>query len=660
MQKRNYSLSELQDMHQLSVRSVNVCLRYGLLDLESILGYYRLRSSFLWLHNAGRRTDAELTAICKFYEDLETERTDNLPMNDVPNHAAALTNLSELHYEILDRISVVEFSMLSTRAQNCLKNYFDDDISFKKIVIVKRELDKLLSNSKTGLPNSGKKTNAELNDYIDKLHEEYIRIQEYDRSDLVIEYFKISFGRVYQLTETDIEFYCNQIVNGSFPIFKFVNFLIENFRILSEREIFILKHRSDFFIGIDKLSFDEIGMILNLSRERIRQITETIFSKFDSELSFLTQDFKLLRNISSSSYDWDFKEDVIFTSEFYAERINSSEGVRFKPVLITRILNVFLYDTHDLFVIDDREIYDNYWIKKELYSVFSFDELIRDIIDQLSVDIPQTYKLNFEGYLIGFLIVPSEELLARINDVARVIVSRSFTEDLSFDFEGNIEFHRNKSVRTVDFLYSILKEESRPLHVKDILRRIKMIDPNYDGEYGGLRSVLQKEKDTFIYFGRTSTYGLREWEGTIKDIKGGTIRSIVEEYLNKFDEPKHISEIVEYVIKYRKGTNEKSVLSNLSFDRSGKFTMHKGNFWGLTDKNYEPDKINTKKIPNHIRQLIYSYISERGRVPYDQLIEHFCKKFKLKNIQMRYILEKMINGDRINLYEGNFVELKDN
>ena len=40
-----------------------------------------------------------------------------------------------------------------------------------------------------------------------------------------------------------------------------------------------------------------------------------------------------------------------------------------------------------------------------------------------------------------------------------------------------------------------------------------------------------QRKRGFISFGRTSTYGLKEWEEKEKDIRGGTIRDITEEFL---------------------------------------------------------------------------------------------------------------------------------
>ena len=100
-----------------------------------------------------------------------------------------------------------------------------------------------------------------------------------------------------------------------------------------------------------------------------------------------------------------------------------------------------------------------------------------------------------------------------------------------------------------------------------------------------------------IFFGRTSTYGLKRWEKENPLIKGGTIRDIVEEYLLKFEEPKHISEIIIYVNKFR-NTNERNIITNLLLDKSGRFIVYKdAGFIGLTIKNYDDNQLQFENVP---------------------------------------------------------------
>jgi hypothetical protein len=95
---------------------------------------------------------------------------------------------------------------------------------------------------------------------------------------------------------------------------------------------------------------------------------------------------------------------------------------------------------------------------------------------------------------------------------------------------------------------------------------------------------LGKEKEKFIYFGRTSTYGLRIWEDQKEGIKGGTIKNLVEEYLDSQDGPRRITDILNYVNQYRK-TNEKNVITNLKIDNTGKFIFYKGEVVGLASRH---------------------------------------------------------------------------
>ena len=78
-------------------------------------------------------------------------------------------------------------------------------------------------------------------------------------------------------------------------------------------------------------------------------------------------------------------------------------------------------------------------------------------------------------------------------------------------------------------------------------------------------------KDKFIFFGRSSTYGLKEWENKKGNIKGGTIRELVIQFLQKKPgEIIHIDEIANYVIQFR-DTSPSKILANLKLDAKGRF-----------------------------------------------------------------------------------------
>lgn len=111
--------------------------------------------------------------------------------------------------------------------------------------------------------------------------------------------------------------------------------------------------------------------------------------------------------------------------------------------------------------------------------------------------------------------------------------------------------------------------------IKDAINRKY---PEYDLNTESLRGILGKHKNMFNNFSRTSTYGLRKWENEKDNIMGGTISDIVEKYLGKAQKPKHISEIYEYVFKYRPGTSITSIRPNLILEKDNRFTFFPGNY----------------------------------------------------------------------------------
>ena len=80
-------------------------------------------------------------------------------------------------------------------------------------------------------------------------------------------------------------------------------------------------------------------------------------------------------------------------------------------------------------------------------------------------------------------------------------------------------------------------------------------------------------------------FGLKKWENELEDFKGGTIRSISTEFLEQSDNPKHISEITEYVLKYRPNSNEKSIYYNLRIEESETFSFFKNSKLKLRNFN---------------------------------------------------------------------------
>lgn len=111
-----------------------------------------------------------------------------------------------------------------------------------------------------------------------------------------------------------------------------------------------------------------------------------------------------------------------------------------------------------------------------------------------------------------------------------------------------------KNIR--DKIYVILQENGKPMHFSDIAKSIKQSDfKRKDVTTQAIHNELIKDK-RFVLIGR-GIYALNEW-----GYKKGTVADIITDVLRKANEPLHRDEIVKRVLKDRQ-VKETTILLNL-------------------------------------------------------------------------------------------------
>lgn len=145
----------------------------------------------------------------------------------------------------------------------------------------------------------------------------------------------------------------------------------------------------------------------------------------------------------------------------------------------------------------------------------------------------------------------------------------------------------NAAQTPADMLEAVLLELNEPHHVDDILSAWQRHYPDRPITRSAIQGLAQYHYARFFSIGRTSTYGLRRWEGERSTVKGGTIRNIVAEFLTRSDTPVHVDVIEHHVRQYRPGTHADSIRQNVQMDTSGRFILLNGGFIGLADKHGE-------------------------------------------------------------------------
>ncbi|PIP54867.1 MAG: hypothetical protein COX07_02980 [Bacteroidetes bacterium CG23_combo_of_CG06-09_8_20_14_all_32_9] len=586
---RNTSLTELKRIENISVRSFNICWYFNLRTVGDLLSFFEKKRTFITLKNCGIKSEAELVAICKKYKNyLKYMKT---PEKDIDEFFVKIHNLTIQQESILNNLIVIKLRNLSTRAFNALIKYLDNDITITSFY---KRIFSHINFSFYNIKNVGvgtvpeliklQKEILELINSILSFRTEQELIKECFHS-ILIKYYQIQTNHYSEITSIFSKI-------GKFPIFKTLQILIDNDYIFNKEIKIIFKFCMNYF---NKGNFSKLinqAKILNLSRERVRQKRKFLYENFSNY-------FVILKDIDIRQtylYDIDLNQPYIAIDNELVENINKTEDVNFNLLFINKMLSVVTQKTHSLIgnerykVLHIRKRFMHNWnetylISNKLSNIFDFTQFVEDLEKHLKGKIRETYWLNFNQYLLQFYKSKSILKINLISEICEKILFREFS--LVLDSKKNILFKRNTLKTLPDYIIELLEKKGHPLTVYEMFNILKKQIPERCKSIEVVRSSYHRiAKDKIMCFGRTSTYGLKEWEKTNRNIKGGTIRKISKEYLNKFNKPKHINEIAKYVIRFRPTTNAKSIISNLKVDNSNWFVFYKNKYVGLKDKNY--------------------------------------------------------------------------
>jgi hypothetical protein len=631
------SLDDIFEKHKLSVRTYNVCNAHGLSNLWLILSFWRQYKDFTTLRNAGQKTEKELLVVCQTCFSDSTI-ADYFKEKEEPPEDKLLMSFSDRHKAVINLWIKSRFGELTPRAANALSthlNIIDFDSIIKAFFTDKSTIEKI--------KNIGKKTSLELIEYVNSIEEYANSIAQIDSELAEINFFIGNLSMFFDIPIEELQDYISKSKSCQFPLFAFLQQLIDKNKLLSENKTLILKHRFHYFTNNHVLTLDEIGTILNITRERVRQITFSIDKEIVEKLNILNH-YKA-DILKFSDYRIDFSNDIVIIRSSHAVGINQLENTHFTPKFICKILSYLHSDSHILFGESLKYFENIYLIRRALINQFDFEACFDTIILQIDERLDEDCSFDFDGYLLPFLKAKNYESLAQIKNVCTNIISTEFTEGVEFDESENIVFKRNTVIKGYELAEKILEDQGEPMKIHDIHRIFIERHPEYvDKEIESLRSQIGKEKDIFIYFGRTSTYGLLKWEKEHQNVKGGTIRDIVEEYLKCFDTTKHILEITEYVMQYRPNTNSNSVNGNMQANRD-RFTEIGFGFWGLPSKNY--GTFDSKPIPKFFIRRISEFLKEYPASTELETVEMLATKHDLKNIQVKYFIQKSLEEGKL-------------
>ncbi len=645
------SIDDIYNSEHISTSSLNVCNDNGLKDLFSILKYYKENKTFYELKNCDSNSNIELIDFCLKYMSFENI---NFKTSEI---SFLISNLKKSQINIINNFIQINFENLSNRSQNALTKLLNGNF---KIANISEQI--LCNNTFNAnkIENIGKKSNSEINKLIGSISEFIEKVSGFENEiDLISVKNRIFIEKTYSITDIPLK------VLQSQSIFKMSDFLIKQNVILKKNQNIIFKQAFKIYDDQPELTFVEIADEINISRERVRQKTKNIIENLLVTLQFL-------RNIEDDlykKYGIDQNQQLIYIDNDLNKKINADNETNFSAEFNTFLIYAYISDKFDLigeiedvlltkhFNSRNRHNWSNFYIvNKNISHVFNFNAFADDIEDRFKERNEETYSFNFISYLNNFASVEDNSLVLQIFPVAEKIINQEF--QMIIDLYDNIVFKRNTVKQVSDFAIEALEKLGVPSKIKDIYKLIEKENPEITKSQNALRGSLVRTPE-IIYFGRSSTYGLKKWEIEKEGIKGGTIRNIVSKFLETQVEPKHISIIAEYVLNYRPNTNEKSILHNLKADETRTFIFFKNTLIGLNSKKYdgyfaELDQI--KSIESKSWEERYNdftqFINIHNRLPYSSgCPDEEIRLYRWHNVQEGKIKNGSLDNKKITLLD---------
>ena len=315
-----------------------------------------------------------------------------------------------------------------------------------------------------------------------------------------------------------------------------------------EREREIIARRYGLYDR--KETLEQIGELLGITRERVRQLEKAVMTKLKSvaekELPHiadiektLSAHIKQMGNVARIS---DITDKVVKN----ASKIDRSR-VAFLSQLAPNLTHV-----------GENDHFHNAVSLKEVHSEKSVRDSVGHVIEAIK-KIGKPVKIEEVAGAMGH---PDAKAVAALASVSKNLATLNGRWGLMKWPTVN-----PKNIR--DKIYVILHENGKQMHFGEIAEAIRESDfKRKDVTTQAIHNELIKDK-RFILVGR-GIYALKEW-----GFKQGTVADVITEVLKDADEPLHRDEIVKRVLKKR-FVKETTILLNLQgkpqFKRTAKAT----------------------------------------------------------------------------------------
>ena len=327
---------------------------------------------------------------------------------------------------------------------------------------------------------------------------------------------------------------------------------------------------------------EEVAASLKLTPERVRQKRNKLIERLPGLLQDILQPGFITEN--PYRYQMNHVEDDV----------NAAEGTDFNLNFVSWVLGS-IFDGLTLIGDSVKSIggyfdTDQYLclVPTALTGLFDFDGFIQDLDDRIAEKRMGEKKVNLRSLINAHLKVQyCEDELPDIETTCRTILYLHFPVEVDL---GYVILPSNSYKTNQFILEEILRAAGHPLTLTEMIEEYMYEYPERDANENSLRGAINGNKN-IVPLGRSSTYALKEWHHS--EMRGGTIREFVCEYLDALEEPVAPAEdVCEYVMQFRPDTNEGSISSNLMQEKSHKFLVLLKDgirYYGYSDYEYSDE-----------------------------------------------------------------------
>lgn len=392
---------------------------------------------------------------------------------------------------------------------------------------------------------------------------------------------------------------------GHYPAFATLSYLIDNST--NDRQKDIIRRSLKTYNGTPVEDLNEVAKSLNLSRERVRQLREDCFDL----LGKYPQSFKGLDLLGDYKYE--------AQSEYDFNRIREEEEVNFSNEYITICIPkidselTLLGDARKALFQTTASATRLYLVSKRAAKLFKFDKFLDAVEEMLKEKRFFPYRDDLETFVRNLIQkeLPDEDFYAIVKE-CRQILQKGYPDNI---INSQIYFPANARKTIPNLIEDILREYNKPMTAEEICDELNK-------RYPDLELIPSKigpnalRNSNIVAVSRSSTYALAEWNYTEK--RGGTIRDLAVEYLNSLFQPiAPLTDICDYIAKFREDVKESSVKANLLAEANNRFGLYyKGDILhiGFTDINYGEEYVLQEK--------------RQGRRPFKDSIERLERFIK--------------------------------